>query len=58
MQEKYEFGLVEATSATEAKNKALSKWLIDCKQKHKDDIYSAESFNDVDDCEAIKNIKN
>ena len=34
MQEKHEFGLVVASSASEAKNKAKSKWLIDCKQKN------------------------
>ena len=58
MQEKHEFGLVVASSPSEAKNKAKSKWLIDCKQKHKDDISDIKSFTDVDDCEVIKNIKN
>ena len=58
MQEKHEFGLVVASSFSEAKNKAKSKWLIDCKKKHKDDIYVVENFTDVDDCEVIKNIKN
>ena len=33
MQEKHEFGLVVASSFSEAKNKAKSKWLIDCKKK-------------------------
>ena len=58
MQEKHEFGLVVASCPSEAKNKAKSKWLIDCKQKHKDDISDIKSFTDVDDCEVIKNIKN
>ena len=58
MQEKHEFGLVVASSPSEAKNKAKSKWLIDCKQKHKDDISDIKSFTDVDDCEVIKNVKN
>ena len=58
MQEKHEFGLVVASSPSAAKNKAKSKWLIDCKQKHKDDISDIKSFSDVDDCEVIKNIKN
>ena len=58
MQEKHEFGLVVASSSLEAKNKAKSKWLIDCKQKHKDDISEVKSFNDVDDCEIIKQIRN
>ena len=58
MQEKHEFGLVVAFSPSEAKNKAKSKWLIDCKKKHKDDIYAVKDFTDVDDCEVIKNIKN
>ena len=58
MQEKHEFGLVVASSFSEAKNKAKSKWLIDCKKKHKDEIYVVEDFTDVDDCEVIKNIGN
>ena len=58
MQEKHEFGLVVASSSSEAKNKAKSKWLIDSKKKHTDDIYTVKSFTDVDDCEVIKNIKN
>ena len=58
MQEKHEFGLVVASSSSEAKNKAKSKWLIDCQKKHKDDISAVKSFTDVDDCEVIKNIKN
>ena len=58
MQEKHEFGLVVASSRSEAINQAKSKWLIDCKQKHKDDISSIKSFTDVDDCEVIKNINN
>jgi len=58
MQEKHEFGFVVASSPSEAKNKAKSKWLIDCKKKHKDDIYAVKSLTDVDDCEVIKNIKN
>ena len=35
MQEKHEFGLVVASSFSEAKNKAKSKWLIDCKKNIK-----------------------
>ena len=58
MQEKHEFGFVVATSSSEAKNKAKSKWLIDLKKKHKDDISAVKNFIDVDDCEVIKNIKN
>ncbi len=58
MQEKHEFGLVVASSFSEAKNKAKSKWLIDGKKKHKDDIYVVEDLTDVDDCEVIKNIGN
>ena len=38
MQEKHEFGLVAASSSTEAKNKAKFKWLNGSKKKHKDDI--------------------
>ena len=35
MQEKHEFGLVVASSSSEAKKKAKSKWLIDCKKNIK-----------------------
>ena len=56
MQEKHEFGLVVASSSLEAKNQAISKWLIGCKQKHKDDFFEVKSFADVDDCEVIKKI--
>ena len=45
MQEKHEFGLVVASSSSEAKNKAKSKWLIDYK-KHTDDIYTVKNFTD------------
>ena len=58
MQEKHEFGLIVASSSSEAKTKAKSKWLIDCKKRHKDDISAIKKFTDVDDCEVIKNIKN
>ena len=58
MQEKHEFGLIVASSPSEAKTKAKSKWLIDCKKRHKDDISAIKKFTDVDDCEVIKNIKN
>ena len=58
MQEKHEFGLIVASSPSEAKTKPKSKWLIDCKKRHKDDISSLNKFTDVDDCEVIKNIKN
>ena len=58
MQEKHEFGLIVASSPSEAKKKAKSKWLVDCKKKHKDDISVVNYFTDVDDCEVINNIKN
>tara|TARA_Y100000991_G_C21934094_1_gene332175 strand:- start:573 stop:1154 length:582 start_codon:yes stop_codon:yes gene_type:complete len=58
MQEKHEFGLVVASNSSEAKNKAKSKWLIDCKKKHKDDVSNLKNIFDNDDCEVIKNIKN
>ena len=57
MQEKHEFGLIVASSPSEAKTKAKSKWLIDCKKRHKDDISAIKKFTDVDDCEVIKYIK-
>ena len=56
MQEKHEFGLVVASSELEAKNIAKSKWLIGCKNKHKDDIASLEKLITCDDCQRIKNI--
>ena len=58
MQEKHEFGFVVASSPSEAKNKANSKWLIDSQKKHTDDICTVKSFTDVDECEVIKNINN
>ena len=58
MQEKHEFGLIVASSPSEAKTKAKSKWLIDCKKRHKDDISVVNYFTDIDDCEVINNIKN
>ena len=58
MQEKHEFGLVVASSKLEAKNIAKSKWLIDCKKKHKDDIASLKKLIGCDDCQLIKNIGN
>ena len=58
MQEKHEFGLVVATSSSEAKNKAKSKWLNGLKKKHKDDIYSMENLVYLDDCQLIKKIDN
>ena len=45
IQEKHEFGLVVASSKSEAKNIAKSKWLTDCKKKHKEDISSLKKIN-------------
>ena len=56
MQEKHEFGLVVASTKLEAKNIAKSKWLIDCKKKHGDDIASLKTLIYCDDCQLIKNI--
>ena len=58
MQEKHEFGLVTASTKLEGKNIAKSKWLIDCKKKHKDDLASLEMIISCDDCELIKKIGN
>ena len=58
MQEKHEFGLVIASTKLEAKNIAKSKWLIDCKKKHKDDLASLEMIISCDDCELINKIGN
>tara|TARA_B100000161_G_scaffold163896_1_gene116878 strand:- start:310 stop:894 length:585 start_codon:yes stop_codon:yes gene_type:complete len=56
MQEKHEFGLVVASSKLEAKNLAKTKWLLDCKKKHKDDIASLKEIIACDDCQLIKKI--
>ena len=58
MQANYEFGFVVASSPSQAKNKAKSKWLIDSQKKQTDDIYTVKSFTDVDECEVMKNINN
>ena len=58
MQEKHEFGLVTASTKLEANNVAKSKWLIGCKKKHKDDIYSLEMSFSCVDCELINKIGN
>ena len=58
MLEKHEFGLVAASTKLEAKNIAKSKWLIDCKKKHTDDLASLEMIISCDDCEQIKKVGN
>ena len=58
MQEKHEFGLVVASSSTEANNKAKAKWLNCCKKKHKDDIASLKKLIGCEDCKLIENIGN
>ena len=58
MQEKHEFGLVVASTASGAKEVAKSRWLNGFFKKHNDDINCLQSFSDVDDCKLIKNIKN
>ena len=56
MQEKHEFGIVVASTASDAKKLAKSKWLHGFLKKHNDDIDCLQSFSDVDDCRLIKNI--
>ena len=56
MQEKHEFGMVVASSASEAKNLAKSKWLNGYKRKHKDDISSLKYLTNLDDCSPIKKV--
>ena len=46
MQEKHEFGLVVASNTLEAKKIAMSKWLIGCEKKHKDNISSLKKLNE------------
>ena len=58
MQEKHEFGLVVASDKFEAKNIAKSRWLMDCKKKHKDDISSLEILIGCDDSKLIHSIDN
>ena len=56
MQEKHEFGLVVASTASDAKKIAKSKWLNSFLKKHNDDIDCLQRFSDVDDCRLIKHI--
>ena len=56
MQEKHEFGMVVASTASEAKNLAKSKWLNGYKRKHKDDISSLKYLTNLDDCSPIKKV--
>ena len=56
MQESHEFGLVVASSKSEAKKLANSKWLIGFKKKHQDDIASLEMLISCDNCQLIKKI--
>ena len=58
MQEKHEFGLVVASSSSEANKIAKSKWLNSCKKKHKDDIAYLNNLITLDDCEPIQKIGN
>jgi len=58
MQEKHEFGLVVASTGSEAKSIAKSKWLNGSLKKHNDDIDCLRRFSDVDDCKSIKTINN
>ena len=54
MQEKYEFGLVVASSKLKAK-KSQNQMANEVK-KHKDDIASLEKFFGYDDCQLLKKI--
>ena len=56
MQEKHEFGLLVASTASDAKKTAKSKWLNSFLKKHNDDIDCLQSFSNIDDCRLIKNI--
>ena len=56
MQEKHEFGLLVASTASDAKKMAKSKWLDGFYKKHNDDIDCLQRFSDVDDCRLIKHI--
>tara|TARA_A100001035_G_C27763104_1_gene492265 strand:- start:68 stop:646 length:579 start_codon:yes stop_codon:yes gene_type:complete len=58
MQEKHEFGLVVASTASDAKKVAKSKWLYGLKKIHNDDINCLQKYSNVDDCKLIKNINN
>ncbi len=57
MQERHEFGLVVARNSIEAKKIAKSKWLLEYRKVHKDNLYSL-TISDVDDCKIIKYIDN
>ncbi len=58
MQERHEFGLVVAGNCLEAKKIAKSKWLLECRKVHKDNLSPLTILSDVDDCKVIKNIDN
>jgi len=58
MQEKHEFGLVAASNKLQAKNIAITKWLMGCKKKHKDDIASLKILIGCDNSKLIQSIGN
>ena len=56
LSELHQFGLIVAKSSKEAIYKAKERWLNHAEKQHRDDIYSLEGINRVDDCHAISSL--
>ena len=58
MYEEHEFTLVVAQKAIDAKKKAKKNWKSNLKSKHNDDYSNINRFDQVDDFQPIRKIKN
>ena len=58
MYEEHEFTLVVAQKAIDAKKKAKKNWKSNLKSKHNDDYSDINRFDQVDDFQPIRKIKN
>ena len=54
--ELHEFGLVVASTSSEATSKAKEKWLKSAELKHKDDLTSLKEIKSIDSCHLINSI--
>ena len=57
MYEEYEFTLVVAKKAIEAKKKAKRNWITNLKSKHNDNFSDINNFEQIDNIHSIKKIK-
>ena len=57
LQELHRFGLVVAPNKQAAKARARRRWLGSALQVHKDDLYSLDRLDTVDDCLPIFNVE-